>query len=695
MAVRRFRFRVALRRIPLHASLALPAAIYVALGAAMPPQYRFVVADAADRLWPFAGAVLILTAFAACTFWALRAKGLLTPLPAILASACVAAAVATGLLVGASLLLVLACGGGAGLILFLFFRLLCRQAGWDRIPERLRTLWPALVLALATYFGFGLSTSIDPIGMPRSLGTFALLAVFAGALATVFACAVMKPKFGALAIAYGLVALLLFDTNSHLIPAAQGRQPAHELDEALSAWLLQRRDLATYRDSHRPYPVIFVSSEGGGIYAAAHAYGALTNLARHCPTFSQHVFVTVGVSGGALGNALFAGAVDPVQRAHAPCAPTPATVDPAPVATDHLSPVVARLLLVEPVDRLIPGKWMSHDRGQILTDSFLSVAHNPELMRSAITDSFDPRSARPSLVAVAVNVADGRRLVMAPFQPSEFNTTAEWWPGGASFAENGRGDRQISLLDAAGVAARFPWITPTARLRVSDNEDLILADGGYFDNSGADTVLDLINDLRLSHAMLDFLDHAAAAEAGAEAEPRTECDTPEVRIARNFHDDVDWGRCTLPIFIIHLALASRESDAPAPAARPSQSFILDPLTALLATRGSRAEIALQRSELDRCGTHTPGSECLGEPGSSMGYFRNDIIPTDWDLPLGWYMPRASFESLVRRSMPGSVFDYRRRRQEATDDLEILIFHFDPALNAPNASPSIADLLGGP
>ncbi|MGO7770812.1 hypothetical protein ACC736_38740, partial [Rhizobium ruizarguesonis] len=71
-----------------------------------------------------------------------------------------------------------------------------------------------------------------------------------------------------------------------------------------------------------PYPVIFVSSEGGGIYAAAHAYTTLSKLANGCPTFAQNIFVAVGVSGGAIGNALFNDRIEDKKHDYAQCRPT-------------------------------------------------------------------------------------------------------------------------------------------------------------------------------------------------------------------------------------------------------------------------------------------------------------------------------------------------------------------------------------
>jgi predicted acylesterase/phospholipase RssA len=681
------------------AALLLPAALFLALALFRPPQYQFVLVDASARVWPFTFAMLIVAASAVCTLWALRAEERLTPLFAGLAATPLAAAAASGWWVAGVTPNSILAFAGAAVILILAYWVLRMENFWGRVPRHLRMIWAPLITALFIYFTFGLASSLDPLDQPRALGAFAIFAVFVGILGVFFCASVLRPKFGLLLLSYIVIAGLLFGPNDHGIPPAQAKAKASPTDagEALGRWLQNRKDLETYRLQNRPYPVILVSSEGGGIYAAAHAYGTLSVLAQACPTFAQHIFAAVGVSGGAIGNALFASGLDPAQKPHTPCRPTTAKVDPRPVITDHLSPVLARLLLIEPVDLLLPGRWMTRDRAQILTDSFFSVSHDKSYLRAAISDSFDPRSARPALISVAVDIADGRRLVMAPIQPSEFAGTGIWWPRGAFFQEH-HAEPEISVLDAAGVSARFPWITPTGRLKISAKDDIILADGGYFDNSGADTVLDLILDFKAGQDWEEFSPSESDETGAIASEP---CTMPQIRFVKNFHENIQWGNCTVPIFILHLALASREwatTEGETPR-RPVQSFLFDPISALLATRESRAEIALARADLDACGTGISGAECFQEPGRSIGFFRNDISPVEWRLPLGWYMPAHGFQRVLQNTAPASIFDYRRLKQEADFDRDLdtklLIYHLDPDLYSDDASPTLGDLMPDP
>jgi hypothetical protein len=225
----------------------------------------------------------------------------------------------------------------------------------------------------------------------------------------------------------------------------------------------------------------------------------------------------------------------------------------------------------------------------------------------------------------------------------------------------------------------------------------LLADGGYFENSGADTVLDIINAIR-------FTSNSNQYPVSPETEERLNgpnCDEPIINVVRNFHEQKAWKKCEVRIFPLQLAIASNDNPPEDPfepklvGFEGTQSFSLDPIASLLATRGSRGEIALSRSDLELCGTKLPGAECYGNPGSSFGFIRNDIRPLEWELPLGWYLPSALFEVLHSSALDQEIFDYRNHRRAQEDDLEILIYHLDTALYGDGADPSIGDMLGDP
>lgn len=687
-------------------ALILPAIPYALLAWIMPPQYHFVVGDAFQRGTPLLFAIAAMLAYLALLLWMLVADNALNRTFAVLATLPFIAALAsfllaTGPTIYLGLIAVLTVLIGAGLVL------LSRKSNLT-MPAKVKSVWIVLACGIVLFLGSGIASLLDPLAFPRTIGSLAILAISLGTLALLACAMALKPKFGAGFIAFCVVAAILFDSNNHRIPSAKAKSSPQDLDASFATWLSSRRDLDAYRSRKKPYPVIFVSSEGGGIYAAAHAYGTLSTIARNCPTFSQHVFATVGVSGGAIGNALFAAAIDPEQKPYAPCSANGRAVDPKPIVTDHLSPVLARLLFVETVDRLLPGQWVSRDRAQVLSDSFLSVTADKAYAAAALTDSFDPAGARPALISVTTDRDTGNRVILSPFRPTRA-TVAEWWPGSSPFAEEAgpRDERiQISAINAAGLSARFPWVTPTGHLTVSAREDRVLADGGYFDNSGAETIMDLIDALKFDQNWDRFWSRIDLSQDPADRTIEPDCRKLNVRLLKNFHggDDEDgnteWKECEIPIFPIYFALASSEPiieedpAKPLPKNKVRQSFAGDPLTVLLQTRRSRGLNALDYADLYYCGLGPfggSGAECAAEPGSGIGMFRNDIHPEAWRLPLGWFISRDSFRTIIGGTADPRYFDYRKLRQPAESQTELMIYHLDPALYDEGSSPSLDDL----
>lgn len=690
-----------LKEIWLVIALVPAAALQLSLSYFMPAQYKFVLTSSLQQTWPAVVSVSVMAGYFVAVAWLMRSDGRHRSWLLVLAAVPVLAQLwgivsVDGLNAFTGLLILL----GVVPIFLLTVRRqrLLEIKGTD---SRHRHFWSTFLAFLIPYLGLGIATIAEPISISRQLGSLIILSVFSGTLSICLCVLALKRRIAAFVLLYLIVSYFFFEPNNHRIPHARAKSTPMQIDDAFSEWVNSRRDLGAYRNRGLPYPVIFVSSEGGGIYAAAHAYGTLSELARNCPTFSQHVFATVGVSGGALGNVLFSAAQDSNQSDFSPCKPTAGRTSSRPIVVDHLSPVLARMLLLEPLDRLLPGQWLKMDRAHILAHSFLSSTDNPRVAEAALSDSFDPRGARPAVISVATDIATGRRFVMSPFHPLEFGQTADWWPGGVGVAGSiSNGNRQISLIQAAGLSARFPWITPTGRLEVLQGEDRILADGGYFENSGADTVFDLINSLRISDKW-ETLHDSSESNLTSSNGSASDCISAKPRVAANFHEKARWNDCEIPVFLIFFSLSSAEPADPDGAQESkktepvTQSFLFDPISVLLATRSSRADVALSHMDIDRCGTWIGGAECFGNPGASFGMFRNDISPMAWKLPLGWYMPKTNFDKILSETARQRYFGYRANQAVHESDTELMIYHLDPSLYDEGARPSINDLMGGP
>jgi hypothetical protein len=106
----------------------------------------------------------------------------------------------------------------------------------------------------------------------------------------------------------------------------------------------------------------------------------------------------------------------------------------------------------------------------------------------------------PSLLLNTTLVDSGRRAIVSNLDVREFTDTVDLLAPDVS-------TRDILLSAAAGASARFTYVSPAGTLvwteelpEGGDNDhELRVVDGGYFENSGAATLMDLLVALRGEH----------------------------------------------------------------------------------------------------------------------------------------------------------------------------------------------------
>jgi hypothetical protein len=264
------------------------------------------------------------------------------------------------------------------------------------------------------------------------------------------------------------------------------------------------------RVSKTPYPVFLIAAEGGGIYAASAASMFLAKLQQQSPDFGEHIFAISGVSGGAIGSTIFQ-ALDKAAATQAAVSPTRQQLTDEVtkiMEDDHFSPVVGSIFPE------ILGA--STGRADALIASFqLSTAARNAVAGQALASPFaqhwayDPSSQNwakplaPALVLNATWVETGFRVAFAPFalhdtDESLYSFADEGMPDESCPAKPPQ-DKCFSLIDAAAVSARFPLVLPPFSAEMQNDQGSKrwnFVDGGYTDNSGATTALDLYEVLK-------------------------------------------------------------------------------------------------------------------------------------------------------------------------------------------------------
>ncbi|HEU0100609.1 MAG TPA: patatin-like phospholipase family protein [Allosphingosinicella sp.] len=517
-----------------------------------------------------------------------------------------------------------------------------------------------LVAALCLLF------TLSPVALPRGMGTFGIVALFFAAVAiittqlTLLSIRYRFPVIPALLVLAAVTSILNLNDN-HAIrridPVRPEPDPA-DVGAAFDDWYRSRPDLARFDGE---YPVYIVAAQGGGIYAAYQTAVVLARLQDSCPAFRHHLFAISSVSGGSVGAAMFASALPQLPAA----APADTRCDrllvpsaqPGPLerkvsealTSDHLSPLVAATLFPDFTQRFLPFPIGPLDRARALEYSFEESAQAAGISRFArpFGEHWSIAGSGPALVMNTTDAASGARYLIAPFRLPQQRVPIA--PAGQQPASTvghfpfGKGRKDLRLSTAAVISARFPWLTPAALLPGEDDRPATrLVDGGYVDNSGLETALDIYEELR------------GREPAPGQSAPPAAAAGPRPRF--------------IVIAITGGGLLTRNSFA--------LGETLEPIRALLSTRVSRSYVALERAY-----RQMPMQEWRPIPLTAVRRSQVRTVGLSnryYDLPLGWRLSDRTRRIIALQSgrgwdcEPGRYFHQAAPELAAADCVQALV-----------------------
>lgn len=287
----------------------------------------------------------------------------------------------------------------------------------------------------------------------------------------------------------------------------------HDIATRFDAWLEARRASGELREGVQ-FPVYLVAAEGGGIRAAYWSANVLARLQDDSGArFGRNVFALSGVSGGSLGSAVFTALMADQASgalANAPCARQQALPYQACAKSvlrrDFLSPTVGYGLYPDMLQRFLPVPIPQADRARAM-----ELAWRAGWRAATGNDRFSERFDRlwsgadvPSLLLNATVVDGGNRLIA-----SDMVIDASF-PDAYDAFDPALDLRGMSLATAVHNSARFSYISPAGTVNAcraggrlqacADGQPRApwgrLIDGGYFENSGVETVRDLLFAMR-------------------------------------------------------------------------------------------------------------------------------------------------------------------------------------------------------
>ncbi|WP_291856639.1 hypothetical protein [Bradyrhizobium sp.] len=531
-----------------------------------------------------------------------------------------------------------------------------------------------------------------PDGIAQFVGSFGVIALFAACVIGVtihLSLKTIQHSVPYLPLIFGslfLIACFAESDNHELrtVPHGTARQASPRVPAvtAFQTWLNQPSRVAE-AERLGEYPVFIVAAQGGGIYAAHNSARFLARMQDLCPAFRHHLFAISAVSGGSVGSATFAAALHADKpsldvdaavgracpkiaqflagtgRADDIDAPGPVEQRVARVLeTDFLSPLIAGFLFPDFTQLFSPIAVPFFDRARFLEYTFENAADKmlkgrkdvgtqTNLLKADYQSHWTPDNSMPALLLNTTDVGSGKRVVMAPFDIDPTHPKDKDLCIFANLQRQGKGVDQtvesssihIPLSTAAFASARFPWVTPASTVTLKNDcitahPKARLVDGGYVENSGVETALDLIEKLKSVQGTSDV---------------------PKFKIYLLSLVSGDFGD--------HGAFTVGE--------------LMEPVRALLSTRSSRTYIALNRASRDN---RLPQNEDASIGRSFQVFARTDLTGLFYSLPLGWTLSEKTGDIVSVSSgrfwdcLPSTDFNQSRSKQSNADCLQIRVFH---------------------
>jgi hypothetical protein len=346
--------------------------------------------------------------------------------------------------------------------------------------------WAKLLVILCVVAG--VLVAIFPGGLPSGASLWFILQCWTAlaVLLTVSLRWLWRSHLGWFFLSLGLLACAAIAFSGRAFQAREIRTLAEKraarplLIDFARQWLQRRMDQP---DAARPYPIVVVSAAGGGIRAAYWTANLLAAFQDRQPAFAAHVFAISGVSGGSVGAAVFDALI---QAKCSSCSTAAHRI----LKGDFLAPALSTLLTRDIVSTTLPIRLP--DRGITLEQAF-ERAWQDTMHTPALAEPFDnlwqgeDMYRVPALFLNATEAGSAERAVFS-------NVSVIPESGAAASIQRVAEGLSLRLSTAMLLSARFPYISPEGQAGTGDSS-LRFVDGGYFDNSGAATLTQVIDAL--------------------------------------------------------------------------------------------------------------------------------------------------------------------------------------------------------
>ncbi|MEV6417295.1 hypothetical protein [Kribbella sp. NPDC051718] len=317
------------------------------------------------------------------------------------------------------------------------------------------------------------------------------------------------PIISLLVFAMVATALIGGKTEVHPLTATAALPDRPSMQEVFDAWVAQPGCTAPLDGALKLRPMMMVAAEGGGIRATYWTASALERLSTSGTGCAKNsVLFSGGASGGAFGLTVARYTDKPLGAVKAMAGHEALGAATISLMSSDLLASMAGLRFDAAAEYRTPSR-QPLDRAGLMETAWERKV--PELRRHFLPDDGKADGAMTGqLILTTSAVRDGCRALVSQVDLSDGARTADGAPvcgagvAGAHdydlFAEYGRtAERSDSgclgnpqALTAGLLASRFPYVTPSGVVgRCGDLKAAQLVDGGYTDNTGIGTIVDL------------------------------------------------------------------------------------------------------------------------------------------------------------------------------------------------------------
>ncbi len=248
------------------------------------------------------------------------------------------------------------------------------------------------------------------------------------------------------------------------------------------------------------YPVIFITAEGGAFRTGAFTSMLLSALQDSFPQFRNHIYAYSSVSGGTVGIGFFNAVnfLEPDCKSAKNDRDYYKKITSSFFSKDLLSPVISSAFYGDVLNYFWPIQFERFDRAIALEkaweEDYSGIFKKTE-DKNVFSSSFpmcdsNTKSYTPAWFINTTEVESGLQCFVSNVKPDKILFSKE--RDLLDYKIRG----SINYSTAIGLSTRFPFFSPSAAVRQDNQKTYHYVDGGYVENTGSKTMLEILQSLR-------------------------------------------------------------------------------------------------------------------------------------------------------------------------------------------------------